>query len=445
MIKRKIEKDLERFYESGGKYALLIDGARQVGKTYIVERFAERHYDVFIKVDFVTMKGAKAIFEDVEDEKDVLLRISAFTTKGIKRGRTLVFFDEVQECPEAVTFIKPLVQEGGCHYILSGSLLGVELKNIRSVPVGFMDEVKMFPLDFEEFVNACGERPEIIEEAHRAWLDRKPLATIYHNRLLKLFRLYLAVGGMPAAVQSYLDTRDVMKVVREQRKIIAMYRRDISKYDEKNALRIRLVFDRIPAELNKKNKRYYVSSIQPKERFENLEDEFVWLKEAGVAIPSYNITEPVLPLVLGAKPNLFKLFSNDVGLLAAQYMNGIQLDILNGVKSINFGAIYENAVAQELKAHGIDPLYYNSPRHGELDFVVEQGGKVVPVEVKSGKHYQRHHALAHVMSVPEYGIETAIVFNDNTLAVKDNILYAPVYMSMFLSPPQLPDKMIYEI
>lgn len=445
MIKRKIESDLERFFESGGSYALLIEGARQVGKTYIVERFAEKHYDVFIKVDFVTMKGAKAIFEDVEDEKDVLLRISAFTSKGIKRGRTLVFFDEIQECPEAVTFIKALVQEGGCHYILSGSLLGVEIKNIRSVPVGFMDEVKMYPLDFEEFVSACGERSEMVDEARRAWLERKPLAKVYHNRLLKLFRLYLVVGGMPAAVQSYLDTRDIMKVVREQKKILAMYRKDISKYDEKNALRIRLVFDRIPAELDKKNKRYYVSSIEAGERFENLEDEFVWLKEAGVAIPVYNVSEPKSPLVLGTKPNLFKLFSNDVGLLAAQYMNGIQLSILNGDKSINFGSIYENAVAQELKAHGIEPLYYNSPSHGELDFVVEQSGKVVPVEVKSGKHYQRHRALAFAMSVPEYEIETAIVFNDDMLAVRDKVYYAPIYMSMFLAPPPLPDKMIYEV
>lgn len=445
MLKRKIESRLERFYSEGGKQALLIDGARQVGKTFIVEQFAARHYEEFIEINFVTMKGACAIFEDVEDEKDVLVRLSTFAKKSLKPGRTLVFFDEIQKCPEAVTFVKPLVQEGSCHYILSGSLLGIELKDIRSVPVGFMDEATMYPLDFEEFVEANGERPELLDAARRAWNERKPLASVYHNRLKKLFRLYLVVGGMPAAVQTFLDTHDIARVVAEQKKIIAMYRKDIAQYDLDHALRIRLVFDRLPSELDKKNKRYYISGIGEGQRYANLEDEFVWLKEAGVAIPVYNVEEPVAPLVLAAKPNLFKLFSNDVGLLAAQYMGGLQLKILNGEKSVNFGSVFENAVAQELKAHGIELTYYNSSKYGELDFVIERDGEVVPVEVKSGKHYQRHHALSHVLSVPEYEIGSAIVLTDDVLKVEDKVFYAPVYMAMFLRNTPLPEKLIYDI
>ena len=392
MIKRKIQERLEQFAKDKGRYALLIDGARQVGKTFIIEKFASEHYEVLVEINFATMKGALAIFDNVETAEDVLVKLTAFSKKRLVPGRTLVFFDEIQKCPEAVTYIKPLVQEGSCHYVLSGSLLGVELKNVRSVPVGFMDEAKMFPLDFEEFVEAVGEVPELLQAARNAWTRRLPLDKVFHQRLLKLFRLYLVVGGMPAAVQCYLDTHDIAAVVREQKRILAMYRRDITQYDQDNALRIRLVFDRIPAELDKKNKRYYVSGIRPGERYDNLEDEFVWLKEAGVALPAYNVQAPVAPLVLGTKPNLFKLFSNDIGLLSAQYMNGIQLNILNGEQSINFGSVYENAVAQELTAHGIEPRYYNSPKNGEIDFVIERDGAVLPIEVKSGKHYQRHRA-----------------------------------------------------
>ena len=445
MLKRKIEDRLEAFYKDKGRYALLVDGARQVGKTFIIEKFAAEHYDSLVEINFATMKGAQAIFDNVETADDVLLKLTAFSKKSIVPGRTLVFFDEIQKCPDAVTYVKPLVQEGSCHYVLSGSLLGVELKNIRSVPVGFMDEVKMYPLDFEEFVEANGESPELLKAARKSWMERKPLDLLYHRRLLKLFRLYLVVGGMPAAVQCYLDTHDIAAVVREQKRIIAMYRRDISQYDQDNALRIRLVFDRIPAELDKKNKRYYVSDIRPGERYDNLEGEFVWLKEAGVALPAYNVQEPVAPLVLGTKPNLFKLFSNDVGLLSAQYMNGIQLKILNGEQSINFGAVYENAVAQEMTAHGIDPRYYNSPKNGEIDFVIERNGEVLPIEVKSGKHYQRHHALNFAMTQPDYRIREAIVFNDDAMREEGRVLYAPIYMVMFVENTPFPDKMVYEI
>lgn len=445
MIKRKIQERLEQFAKDKGRYALLIDGARQVGKTFIIEKFASEHYEVLVEINFATMKGALAIFDNVETAEDVLVKLTAFSKKRLVPGRTLVFFDEIQKCPEAVTYIKPLVQEGSCHYVLSGSLLGVELKNVRSVPVGFMDEAKMFPLDFEEFVEAVGEVPELLQAARNAWTRRLPLDKVFHQRLLKLFRLYLVVGGMPAAVQCYLDTHDIAAVVREQKRILAMYRRDITQYDQDNALRIRLVFDRIPAELDKKNKRYYVSGIRPGERYDNLEDEFVWLKEAGVALPAYNVQAPVAPLVLGTKPNLFKLFSNDIGLLSAQYMNGIQLNILNGEQSINFGSVYENAVAQELTAHGIEPRYYNSPKNGEIDFVIERDGAVLPIEVKSGKHYQRHRALNFALAQSDYRINEAIVFNDDAMKIEGRVRYVPIYMVMFLENTPIPEKLVYEV
>ena len=445
MIKRKITDRLEKFFSDNGRYALFIDGARQVGKTYIIEDFARKHYDNFIEINFIKSNSAKRIFENVEDEKDVLEKLSTFSKRGLIRGKTLVFFDEIQECPEAVTYMKFLVQDGTCHYILSGSLLGVELKNVRSVPVGYMDEAKMYPLDFEEFVLANGEREELVAAARKAWEERRPLDRLYHERLSKLFRLYLVVGGMPAVVQRYLDTHDISAVVAEQKQVLVEYRKDITKYDRENALRIREVFERIAPELNKKNKRFYVNSIKPGIRTERLEDEFVWLKEAGVAIPSYSVDEPTVPLMLSKRSNLFKLFMNDVGLLAASYMDGIQLKILNAELDVNFGSVYENVVAQELLAHGFSPFYYASRVHGEIDFMLEVKGKVLPVEVKSGKHYRRHRALNRVLSEKTYGIKEAIVFDDSALEVEGGIFYAPIYMVMFLKKDEFPEKMIYTV
>ena len=445
MLWRKITARLERFYNEHGREALLIDGARQVGKTFIVEEFAKSHYEVFLEINFVKMPKAKLIFQNVDDEKEILVRLSAFSQTPLKSGRTLVFLDEIQECPEAVTYIKFLVQEGSCHYILSGSLLGIELKNVRSVPVGFMDEVRMYPLDFEEFVLANGELPALIEKAREAFREGKDLSRVYHERMQKLFRLYLVIGGMPAAVQRFVDTHDISSVVKEQKKILSDYRKDISKYDQKNSLRIREVFDRVAPELSKKNKRFYVNSIAECDRAERLEDEFVWLKEAGVALPSYVVDEPVVPLLLSRRSNLFKLFMNDVGLLSAMYMEGIQLRILNGETDINFGSIFENFVAQELVAHGFAPSYYASSAHGEIDFAVEYEGGVLPIEVKSGKHYKRHRALGRVLAESSYGIKRSLVFNEDKMETDGKIRYLPVYMIMFLQKDMMPPSMPYDL
>ena len=446
MISRKITCRLEEFYKGGGKSALLIDGARQVGKTYIIEEFGRTHYESVVKIDFVKMKGAIGLFQDVEDEKEIISRISAFSQQPLIEGKTLVFLDEIQKCPEAVTYLKYLVRDDGrYHYILSGSLLGVELRNIRSVPVGVLDEEKMYPLDFEEFILANGESPQLIEAARAAWKERKPLAKPLHERLKKLFRFYLVVGGMPAAVQTYLDTKDIRLVLREQKKILVDYRKDITQYDEQNAMRIREVFDRLAPELNKKNKRFYADSVSEGGRFDRLEDEFLWLKESGVGIPVYNVEEPRIPLKLAEKPNFFKLFMNDVGLLSAMYMGGIQVKILNGETEINFGSVYENAVAQELTAHGFAPTYYNSSAHGEIDFVIERDGCVLPIEVKSGKHYKRHRALAHMMDEPEFGLSSAVVLDDDALRAEGGVFYAPIYMMMFLEQKRLPETMICDI
>ena len=347
-----------------------------------------------------------------------------------------MFFDEVQECPEIVTAIKFLVEEGSYRYILSGSLLGVEIKNLRSAPVGYMDVKDMYPLDLEEFAAAVGINDRIIEALRNHFADGTVVDDFIHEKMMEIFRLYLIVGGMPAAVDKYLTTNNLQEVMAEQQAIIRLYKQDIAKYDPNHKLYIQEIFDRIPAELDAKNKRFILKNLNENIKFSRYQNSFLWLKDAGVALPVYNVEEPTVPLILSSSRNLFKLFMADIGLLANLYADGIQLKILDNEPSINFGSIYENAVAQELWAHGFPLYYYNNKRQGELDFVIEQNGEVLPIEVKSGKDYERHKALTNVVSTTTYQISKAIVLcNDNVKKV-GKITYLPIYMLMFIKREQ---------
>lgn len=432
MLERKISRYIEHFYEVN-KGALLLSGARQVGKTYSVRRFAEKKFKSFIEINFVDNPDAVGIFSNAKNSSDILLRLSAFVNQPLIKGETLIFFDEVQQCPEIVTAIKFLVDDGRYRYIMSGSLLGVELNNLRSVPVGYMEVKEMYPLDLEEFMWAVGVNEDVIASLKKSWEEKKHVDDFVHKKMMDVFRLYLIVGGMPAAVMSYKENNNLQDVMASQREIISLYKKDISQYDEKRSLKIKEVFDLIPSELNSKSKRFFIKDINTKARAEMYENEFLWLKNAGVAIPVFNVDEPKLPLKLASSRNLFKLFSNDVGLLACQYSDGIQLKILTGDDAINHGSVYENVVAQELLAHGFDELYYyNSKKMGELDFILEYDGNVFPVEVKSGKDYSRHRALNNILTCPEYDIPQAVVLCNNNFEVKDNVIYVPIYMMMFL-------------
>lgn len=428
----------------------MITGARQVGKTFIVREFGRTHYESFIEFNFIKNPAARDIFEKAADEKDVLLRLSALADGKLIPGRTLIFLDEVQVCPEAVTYIKFLVEEGSYRYVLSGSLLGVELKNVRSVPVGYMDEVMMYPLDFEEFLIANGVQPDVLAHLRDCYEGRRSPDEVVHNRMMRYIRLYLVVGGMPAAVQAYLDTNDLKRVMAEQRQIITEYKRDVTQYDERLKMRLRRIYSLIPAELNKQNKRFYLKNVSARGRFDRVEDDFVWLKEAGVAIPVFNVDEPRLPLELATKANLFRLFLNDVGLLAAQYMSGIQMQILNDELDINFGSIYENFIAQELAAHGFCRegalYYYNSKRIGEVDFLIEREGRVFPIEAKSGSDCGAHAALDKLMAAREYGIAESLVLNKSgDVRQVGAISYLPVYFIMFMCADAMPDRMVYRV
>lgn len=430
MLKRKIDAYIRNYYETT-RNALLVTGARQIGKTYSIRQFGKT-FKSFIEINFVEMPEAVDLFKGAKSSSDILFRLSAITSVPLIKGETLVFFDEVQQCPDIVTAIKFLVDDGSYRYIMSGSLLGIELKDLRSEPVGYMGVKDMFPLDFEEFISCVGINDVVIGALHEAWRNRTTVDEFVHGKIMELFRLYLVVGGMPAAVSKYIESNNLQEVMAVQQDIIRLYKRDIARYDPDNKLYIEEIFNLIPPELNAKNKRFILKRLNEHAKFDRIENSFLWLTNAGVALPVYNVEEPKMPLLLARSRNLFKLFQNDIGLLASQYAEGIQMRIIKGDKDINFGSIYENAVAQELVAHGIAPYYYNNKKRGELDFVIEFNGKVLPIEVKSGKDYEIHRALSNIMDCEEYNLHEAVVFNNDNLRVAGKIVYTPIYMVMFL-------------
>ena len=443
MLQRKIIKRIEEFYKDKPKKALMITGARQVGKSYIIEQYANAHYKSLIKIDFIENPDFIPLFENAQNANEILLRLSALFGDQMIPGKTMIFFDEVQECRELITQIKYLVQDGTYDYILSGSLLGTVFKDIVSAPVGYMDIVKMYPLDFEEFAWANGVGGKVIDALRKSFEQKTPVDEFIHERMISLFELYLIIGGMPDAVVTYLKTKNLRSVADAQSAIVRLYKSDISKYDEQDRLYLNEIFDLIPSELNEKNKRFILKNLNEKARFDKYYDSFLWLKNAGVALPVNVVNEPKIPLLLSKSQNLFKLFSNDVGLLAVQYGNEIQLKILQHETTINFGSIYENVAAEELIAHGYTLYYYNNKRFGELDFMIENDGKVLPIEIKSGKDYYRHNAMNNVLNLPEYNIDDGYVFCNGNIEVDGKVTYYPIYMLMFLQKKELPGEILF--
>lgn len=435
MLRRKIEDQIREFFTNESR-ALLVTGARQVGKTYIIRKVARECFDNVVEINFIEQPNAISLFSDHNGAKDLLMRLSAFVHKPLIPGKTLIFFDEIQECEEITTAIKFLVDDGSYRYAMSGSLLGVELQDVRSVPVGYLDEYEMFPLDLMEFFEAIGISRNIIDSLRECFDARKEVDPFVHNRMLEAVQLYLIVGGMPAAVQRYVDTNNLRDVLNIHRSIIRTYKRDITKRDSEHKLRIQEIYDLVPSELNVANKRFILKELHAKARYARYDSGFMWLKDAGVVIPTYNIESPKMPLLLNKQHNLFKLFMNDVGLLTSMYGSSVRQQLLTNYIHINWGAIHENMVAQELVAHGytVDNslFYFNSKKQGELDFVIEHNGQVLPIEVKSGKDYERHNALSGVMKNVDYNIPQSVVFCQGNVRVKDSIIYLPIYMTMFL-------------
>ena len=445
MIYRKIEKIIISWLNSTSKKALLITGARQVGKTYSIRKVLKENASSFIEINFLENVDAQQLFQQTTSAKDLLRGLSVLTGKRLVEGKTVIFFDEVQCCKEIVTAIKFLTEEGSYRYIMSGSLLGVELKDIRSFPVGYLDIETMYPLDFEEFMMGNSFSDDVIKHLKDAYSTLTPVDDFIHQQVMKLFHLYLIVGGMPAAVDIYLKSNNIAKVIEVQKSIIDLYKKDIAQYDPKEKLYLNEILMLIPSEINSKNKRFVLKNLNENQKFSRYENRFLWLRDAGVALPTYCANEPALPLMLSKSRNLFKLFLNDIGLLCSMYANGLQLKILQGEININYGAIYENFVAQELTAHQFDFYYYNSKKNGEVDFMIERDGALLPIEVKSGKDYIRHVSMTHLLTNEGYGIAKGVILQNENVFVKGKAVYLPVYMTMFIENQQIPEDLVYRV
>jgi predicted AAA+ superfamily ATPase len=433
MLQRKIIKQFTEWKNTPNKVALLVKGARQVGKTTSIREFGKANYENFIEINFEQSPLARGAFDGNLDARTIILSLSAMGYGPFVAGKTLVFFDEVQSCPNARTAIKFLVEDGRFDFIESGSLLGINYKDVSSYPVGFEEQLHMFPLDFEEFLWARGITQDVVDAAYEAYNNLSQVPDFLHHQLMTLYREYLVVGGMPNVINSFLSSDDFAQTLRMQNIILGSYRDDIAKYADKEKDKAKAVFDAIPEQLNKKNKRFFLAALEKGASNRKYEQATMWLSEAGIAYHCFNVTALELPLAFSEKRNLYKLYLLDTGLLCAMTMDGIQNAVLSGDIRINEGAIAENAIAAVLVKRGFPLYYYDKKSRMELDFVYKEDGLLSIIEVKSGNEYHRHAALDNAIADHPGKLGRRIVFcKGNVELTKDEIIYLPLYMSMFL-------------
>lgn len=425
--------------------ALLVTGARQIGKTWLIRDEIDKSDYTRFEVNFIDQPDMVQYLNTEMSAEEFLVKLKMIMPEQCKPHETVVFFDEIQKCPEIVTKIKFLVEEGSFKYVMSGSLLGVELKGIASAPVGYLTVLRMYPMDFEEFMVANDVSDTTLEMLKEKYETCSPVDEFVHQKLLSLFFVYLIVGGMPDAVKTYIETKDIREVDKVQRDIVTLYREDFTQYElEDKKLKVKSIYDIIPAELNKQNKKFVFTMLNKELKFNRYENSFLWLKDAGVALPVYNVDAPVIPLLAGKSSNVFRLFSSDIGLLTSAYPVETKMELINKNGEVNNGAHFENAVAQQLKANGFEPYFCKKKNIGEMDFVIEMNGKVVPIEVKSGKSYKAHKALDNFMKVSDYHLEKAYVFSVGNVEKAGSVMYLPIYMCYLLKEQQL-EQMIVDL
>ena len=442
MLYRKIQPFIEEYLKSGSNKVLVIDGARQIGKTYIVRYLGTQLFENYIELNFVEDAAGPRLFEQVRTVDDFYLQVSMIAGEKMQeKHNTLIFLDEIQAYPHLLTMLKFLKQDDKFTYIASGSLLGVTLKKTTSIPIGSIEVRRMFPLDFEEFLLANGFNRFAIDAMERKFRTGESLEEAAHERVMDLFKKYLLVGGLPDAVNSYLQDKNIVKVRTIQNDIRGFYADDASKYEDDNGkkLKIRRIYDMIPSNLENKKKRVVFQDIDNKrgKRFTEYQDEFEYLISAGIALDVNAISTPVFPLTESSGKNLLKLYLNDVGILTGVlYRNNIRA-VLDDENSINLGTVYESVVAQELMAHGFKLFYYDNRNKGEVDYLIDDYDElsVVPIEVKSGKDYTVHSALNRFVSNEDYGIKKGYVLsNERQITVRGKITYLPIYFVMFIRP-----------
>ena len=449
MLYRKMEALIEAHLTSDSQKILLIDGARQVGKTYLIRYVGQKLFENFIEINLVEDSLGDRLFAETRTVEDLYLQISMLAGERMKqKENTLIFLDEIQAYPHLLTLLKFLSQDGKFTFIASGSLLGVTLSQTTSIPMGSIRKVRMFPLDFEEFLYANGMSRMAVSAMRKKFEKREALDEATHNKMMDFFRKYLLVGGLPDAVNSYLSDHNIQLVREIQREIHDYYAADASKYDEEKKLKIRRIYDLIPSNMENKKKRVVAKRIEGKKgkRFGDYQDEFDYLVSAGIALNVRAISIPVFPLLESSGKNLLKLYLNDVGILTGLlYGNNIRA-VLSDQTSVNLGSVYESVVASELIAHGYQLFYYDNRTKGEVDYLIDdyESLSAVPIEVKSGKDYTVHSALNTFVQNEDYHIKKAfVVSNERKVTTQGKVTYLPIYDIMFFQNAPADEKDLY--
>ena len=446
ILKRKIDdRLLEWKKESNGETAVLIDGARRVGKSYVCEQFAQNEYKSYILIDFGNVSNdILDLFTNDSSNLDLFFaKLSAYYSTSLHRRESLIIFDEVQQFPRARQLIKYLVADGRYDYLETGSLIRLK-KNVQDIIIPSEEEhIEMFPMDFEEFLWAMGDEATV-PLLRQCFESKTPLGQALHRKIMNDFRQYILVGGMPQAVLAYQKDKQFEDADRAKRRILQLYRDDVSKFAAGYEEKVFAVFDGIPGQLSKKEKKYTLSSISKSARFRNYEDSFLWLNEAMVVNTCFNATDPNVGLALSADNNTQKCYMADTGLLITQTFmdrpfteNELYKAILFDKLDINEGMIMENIVSQMLRRNGHKLYFYSRTdkehreNHMEIDFLITEKKKIAPIEVKSG-NYRSHSSLDKFRSKFSSKLGNAYILYTKDLMVKDNIIHLPIYMAMFL-------------
>ena len=448
---RKIGDYIKEHLTSSSDKILIVEGARQIGKSFIIREVGQKVFNNFIEVNFAEDNEGSRQFKNLHTTEEFYFALGMVA--GDRLGSfddTLVFLDEIQVYPQYLTLLKFFRQDHRYRFVASGSLLGLTLRSTTSIPVGSVIRKEMYQLDFEEFLLSNGFNFEALANLRDKYKRQESLAEEQHRFLLDLFRRYLLVGGMPDAVKVYLETRNIVKVREVQRNIAIMYGDDASKYeqDSKKHLLIRRIYDMIPSQMENKKKRVVAKNIRDREgdRFLNYIEEFEYLVSSGIALDVHAVSNPRYPLSETVSKNLLKLYMNDVGMLTAQLYGQNIRPVMDDESGVNLGAVYESAVAQQLKANGHRLFYYDNRKKGEVDFLIDDysSTSVLPVEVKSGKDYAIHSALNNLLETPDYHVKSALVLsNEREVRRLGKVLYMPVYYVMFMLANEFGDDVFF--
>ena len=438
MLRRKIQQTLKEYFSSDRSKILIIDGARQVGKSYIIRHEGRAAFPNFVEINMIDDRDGSRVFADVKGTEDFYVRLSAVAGRRLgTKDNTLVFLDEIQAYPSMLTMLKFLCDEGRFTYVVSGSLLGVTMHKTLSIPGGRILVEHMYPLDFEEFLWANGVGDELIESMRTKFKNGESHSDGLHRHMLELFKTFLLVGGLPQAVNTYLDSQNIYRVRKIHEEIFNLYKEDASQYSMQEKLQIRRIYDMIPSNMENRKKRLHFNDVEEKKgkAARDYEDDIEYLISAGVALEVRAIANPTFPLISSAKKNLLKLYLNDVGLLSFVLFRNNVTAIKDDQLSINLGSVYETVVATELQAHGHTLFYYDNKQKGEVDFLIDDYDSltVLPIEVKSGKDYSTHRALDRFIANPDYRVQSALVLsNEGDSRTENATTYMPIYYIMFL-------------